>query len=341
MSCPERRRRANNPPVFSAPPLFSTPPSMADLPELEFLVDAFPHYPRLELASRLLCAASPEVLFNELAVENSSTSKNSQPSEAARGFPPEVTALAELFPSAHKDSLAAALQQNGGCMDKTIEALLEHQPVHRLAAVSGLPEPELRPYVARHKHDVLRALADVIAQYRRRTRVRTSRVQARAGTALADRDTYVLNERSAAFVLLLESVWAEPALRGINFDFLRKLLVFFQGDVSRVLDVARLYIEAGSQAVTAYHSTANFSTVDVSTVYLSTVGFFHAVPLLQAWNSFLFMCPGNWLVALEHAENSPGPPHHASQLSCPLAFKTVAAKASTGPSVRKRWNYEK
>lgn len=219
---------------------------MSHLPELEMLVDAFPNYPRSELASRLLCSASAEVLFNELLAEAGST----KPATSGKIFASEVDRLKDLFPTARKDELAAALHRNNGDLDKTIDQMLESGPVQKLAQITGLSEPELGLYVARNNNDVLRALADVVAHHKKRKKVRASRVQAPGTTTASYQDAYVLRETTPEVLQLKECVWAESALREINYDFLLKLLVFFQGDVARVLDVTRLYIEAGCQGIT-------------------------------------------------------------------------------------------
>ncbi|GEQ67182.1 hypothetical protein JCM33374_g846 [Metschnikowia sp. JCM 33374] len=226
---------------------------MSDLPELDMLVDAFPNYPRSELASRLLCASSPEVLFNELLVEAANEPEHALAASSAKVFHPHVNRLKELFPTAQKDNLADALHRNNGCLDKTIEHMLENNPVHNLVSLCGLDDAEAAPYMARNKNDVLRALADVISHYKKRKKVRTSRIQAPNNPSVAYRDSYVLHEHSTELLQLKECIWAESALQELNYDFLLKSLVFFQGNVSRVLDVSRVYIEAGCQSVTFDH----------------------------------------------------------------------------------------
>ncbi|KAM9908482.1 hypothetical protein OXX79_000330 [Metschnikowia pulcherrima] len=226
---------------------------MTDFPELEVLVDAFPQYPRSELAERLLCASSPEVLFNELAIEAVSGIEVNENVKESKKFDAGVDRLKELFSTANRDVLAAALNENNGCVDKTIENMLENDPIQKLSKLSGLEEAELSPYMARNQNDVLRALADLIAHYKKRKKVRASRVQARNVATAAYEDAYKVHENSTEVLQLKECIWAEQALQEVNYDFLLKSLVFFQGNVPRVLDVARLFIEAGRQNLTYDH----------------------------------------------------------------------------------------
>ncbi|KAJ8140774.1 hypothetical protein OY671_006040, partial [Metschnikowia pulcherrima] len=123
---------------------------MTDFPELEVLVDAFPQYPRSELAERLLCASSPEVLFNELAIEAASGIEVNENVKESKKFDAGVDRLKELFSTANRDVLAAALNENNGCVDKTIDNMLENDPIQKLSKLSGLEEAELGPYMARN-----------------------------------------------------------------------------------------------------------------------------------------------------------------------------------------------
>lgn len=192
---------------------------------LESLVDIFPSYPRSELAARLLCAHSYNLLVDELFTEQSSALA----AESSK-YGPDVMMLKEMFPSITLDTLAAELQKNGS-VQETMNLLLEGGWRDDCASL-GLPVGSVEPLVEKHNGDFLMALAELIGKAGRRPNWEQLKLV---------KDTE--NE-------LHSYVWGEKLLQKLNYDFLEKLLIFVQGDIVKVLEVARLYTEAGREQLT-------------------------------------------------------------------------------------------
>lgn len=218
---------------------------MNDLLDIEILTDLFPAKPRSELASRLLCSLSVEILIEEIFLEQASAPTGS-------GYTDHVKNLKLMFPDHNFSDIAAELQRNNNDLDATIHRLMLSDTLGQLSQVLGLPTKKVKPYLDRHKNDFFKALADIVAHYRVQKRAWTSRVQDRKSAALEDAYTFGDNKNETQE--LNQYFWAEKSLQQLNYDFLVKLLTFFQGDVFKVLDLARLFIESKKALITYEHN---------------------------------------------------------------------------------------
>lgn len=232
---------------------------MPDLEHLETLLELFPKYPRLDLAARLLCAPSLESVVDELFAESTNTgnvANSAQNTENYLNQPhvPEYSVnahrLKDLLPQRLMDELADALEKHNDDFDTTLEALMGPDSTQQLGQLTGLSELAVYLLLETFNDDVLVAAAHVVANHKHTKSTRASRVQGRNSAAIAHVDAYKYQPHSSEAIDLRECIWAEQELQQINYDFFVKLLVFFQGDVARVLDLATMYIEAGRQSVT-------------------------------------------------------------------------------------------
>lgn len=216
---------------------------MPDLSHLDTLVDLFPSVPCSELASRLLCASSVETLIEELIREqngqqtaNSSISQEngSGPGRKSKVYSANVLALKELFPTVALDVLAATLQKHHNSLERATEALVDTDVAGRLSLITGLLPQLCKPYAEKHA-SVLVALADVIGSHGKSGTVWTL-----LDVAPDKEDVRDLNEY----------VWGEPQLQRLNYDFLEKTLAVVHGNVFRVLEIARMYLEEDACSLT-------------------------------------------------------------------------------------------
>lgn len=217
--------------------------SMADLSNLDIVSDLFPACPRSELATRLLCAKSVEDVIEELFAE-----QLKPPTDYDLG----VYQLKDMFPSETLDVLAAHLQRYHGDVEQCIDHLMKPDLGVRLSELTGLPinmmsqrvkniESRTNPGRKFEKNTLqfqnsilLRALAEVI--YDKSLGWNGRKIANRAMTP-TEQD-------------LKLQIAAEKPLQRLNYNFLERCLHFFNNDIVKVLEVARLFTEAEMQLLT-------------------------------------------------------------------------------------------
>lgn len=216
---------------------------MNSLSCLDTVSELFPTYPRSELATRLLCASSVDDVIEELFAE-----QQEPPKEYDLG----VYLLKDMFPNEPLDSLAAHLQRYQGDVEQCIDHLMKPDLSLRLCELTGISIEQLRTKIrkledleksrqrgenilASQNYILLRALTEVIFEDR--------------GLAW-DGNNVVKRQASKQEEELKLCVSAEVSLQCLNYLFLHRCLIYFNNDLVKVLETARLYTEASLERLT-------------------------------------------------------------------------------------------
>lgn len=218
---------------------------MSESSDLDTVCDIFPTYPRSDLAARFLCAKNVETLIEELFLE-----QQSHPKE----YDVHVYQLKDMFPKEPLSVLASLLQMHKGDVLKCIDALTKPELAHRLAELTGISLDKLREKIRQVKlctgkcptniknpsseldsRVLLMALTEIIFE---------ERCSVWSASSILERGVSEEEQELKLYIL------AEPLLRLLNYRFLRRALLFFKNDLSKVLEVASMFTEAKLQSLT-------------------------------------------------------------------------------------------
>lgn len=212
--------------------------------QVETLADLFPHKPRSELLERATSCDRIELVIEDLIQEQD------LPDSSASS---DVGRLQLLFPDADQKELERLLSENRNDVQKTVEVLVaEDASILELKTITGLTEDVLKPYLQNNPCQML-ALAEIICKYRKKTKVKRSRVQDSrnaASISTIEEKRYVCDEASEDVKKLRQEVYEHQPLQQLNFAFLIKCLEFFEGAVEKVILVAYFFVDQNAAALT-------------------------------------------------------------------------------------------
>lgn len=210
---------------------------------IDDLVDLFPHVPRSELVQRLESCTDVNELLEDLLAEYALSSQNGPE------HPVSVhDQLQDFFPDVSSEIIAETLKRNNNDIQLCAYELLS-APNVELADFCGLSQSETKAVLQKHRGDSVCALVEIVATFKRQKKVWASRVQGRPTTAAND-VMYVYNESSAEARELNGFVAQNKPLQRLNYAFLKRLLVFFQGDVFKVLETGKRVVDAHKELFT-------------------------------------------------------------------------------------------
>lgn len=215
---------------------------MDPLTLVETLADLFPHKPRSELLSRVTSCDRIELVIDDLIQEQNESQGT-----------PELMKLRNVFPTESEGRLKRALGENDNNVEKAIEALMSKDvTMDEFRAVTGLLEDIIETYLQKHSCP-MQALADLVCNYRKKKKVTRSKVQdsrnlgARSLTRVLQ---YTYQEDSREAKELRQQVQDDPPLQQINYAFLVKCLIFFEGKVDSVVRIAYLFVDQDASSLT-------------------------------------------------------------------------------------------
>lgn len=211
---------------------------MEDLSNLDIISDIFPTYPRSELAARLLCAKSVDHVIDELFAE-----QQAPPSKYNVG----VYQLKDMFPFEPLDSLAARLQLCHGDIEQCIDGLMRTDLCFKLSDLTGLSVDQLKMKIhAVERKLSLKSTTRSLLETQNRVLLQALAEVIIEGLGLPWNGNEAVNRKvSQEEEELKLFVYAEKLLQQLNYTFLRCALRFFNYDTVKVLEIARLYTEAG------------------------------------------------------------------------------------------------
>lgn len=218
---------------------------------LDLLVDLFPALPRSELSTRLASCENLDKLIELLLVECSDSPAQADPRPTSH-ISSTHAELQLIFPDVDAEHIEKVLKRNNHDFNAAAEELMTPSPHKELATLCELDQAITDQYMAKNNSDFTRALVDVLATYNRQKKAWTSRVQDRPGDATYV-PLYIYNVNSQESKELAEFVSNNKELQRLNYAFLKRLLVFFQGNVYKVLEAAKLVVEAHKEGLT-FHS---------------------------------------------------------------------------------------
>lgn len=233
---------------------------MSELSDLDVVSDIFPTYPRSDLAARLLCSQSVEVLIEELILE-----QQSRPEK----YDVQVYLLKDMFPNEPLDVLAALLQRQNGDILKCIDALAKPDLAHRLTEITGISLLKLREKIREVEQSMENSTVKEakLAMENRILLVAMTNTILETSRSVWDSKSITNDGLSKEEQELKLHVLAEPLLRVLNYTFLRRSLVFFKYDVFKVLEVASMLTEAGLQSLTFELDKPKKELITVTTEY--------------------------------------------------------------------------
>lgn len=206
---------------------------------VDTLADLFPYKARSELLERAASCDRIELVIEDLIQEQACTNDNG---------PSGLLQLQQVFPDASRERLERLLKENDSDVEKTVEAMMtQDASIEELKMVTSLLEDVIEPYLQKHSCRML-VLADLLCNHRRKKKVKGSRIQdsRNASSRFVIKELgYVFNGDSPETEELRREVENNPPLQQVNFAFLLKCLVFFEGEVDRVLRVAYLFVDHG------------------------------------------------------------------------------------------------
>lgn len=225
---------------------------MSQDPRLDLLVDLFPAVPRSELVARISSCDNFDTLVDQLLVE----SQNPTVQHDLQTVPENVhqTELQFMFPHINPGKIAETLKQHDNNFQDAANALMDpNQPKQAsqpdLTDLCGLSPQTTEPYVKKHAGDAIKALIDILATFCHQKQKRTSRVQKGAVDSLYV-PLYVYKSSSKEAAELNECILQNRQLQKLNYAFLKRLLVFFKGNVVKVLAAAVAIVDAHKERFT-------------------------------------------------------------------------------------------
>lgn len=245
--------------------------AQVNLHHVDTLADLFPTYPRSELAARLLCSDNLDTLVDQLFSEQAQKQKRA---ELPVRYSLDVYRLQELFPKKLLDELQNALQQNRNDLNKTMDMLMNPEPIDELVRLTGIDADAARPFLK--GDDIPRAVVEIICNYQKKAW--TSRVQSRG-----QKQIYVYREGSKEAVELRECLEANPRLQLLDATFLQKSLCFYEGDVIRVLEVAHMIANAQRENLTFVGANVEKGRTEKNAADVLRAGLKYNVPVKLNW----------------------------------------------------------
>lgn len=222
--------------------LIQVPMSISSL--VDTLAGLFPNWSRDELLNRLNKCDRIEIVIEDLIKEQ----EYSQNPES-----PELRRLQDILPDADTEKLRRLLRENEDDVSKVFEAYTALDATsNELMIVTGLLEDIIEPYLQRNGCRML-ALADIMCNYRRKKRMKGSRVQDSRNNLsklVFQGVSYTYNDTSREAEELRKQIEQQTLLQQVNYAFLVKCLEFFEGAVDRVLRVAYLFVDHAATKLT-------------------------------------------------------------------------------------------
>lgn len=218
--------------------------------QLNLLIDLFPGLPRSELVVRLSSCSNFDRLLEDLLAEQSGTQTQTKRSHELRMD--ALTSERELqfiFPDIDANEVKNALQRHGYDFKAAADELTLPSPQKELAEFCELSQEIIDSYVRKHKEDTVCALVEILATYTRQKKAWNSRVQDRKLES-AYTPFYVYKKSSGEAVELDEYILHNKQLQKLNYAFMKKLLVFFHGNVFKVLEAAKRVVDANKESFT-------------------------------------------------------------------------------------------
>lgn len=204
---------------------------------VDTLADLFPHKSRSELYGRLVSCDRIDVVIDDLIQEQEHASSVASS---------EIRQLQLLFPGTDSRKLERVLKENENDVELAIEAImLKDASVNELGMLTGLLEAVLEPYLQKNPCRML-ALADIMCNYRKKKKVKRSRVQDSrnaSSISIVKDQRQSFDESGKEISELRQLVYEHQPLQQLNFVFLVKCLEFFEGAVDRVLRVAYMFVD--------------------------------------------------------------------------------------------------
>lgn len=222
---------------------------MSEDSRLESLVDLFPAVPRSELAARLNSCDNLDDLVEQLLSESHIPTQND-----LHCVPQNVhqSELQFMFPHIDPIKISECLELHNNDFQAAADALME--PVEPpLVDLCGLPPQTTDPYVEKYQGDKIRALIDILATFRRQTKAWSSRVQ-RTPLEPVYVPSYTYKSLSPEAAELDELIMHNKQLQKLNYAFLKKLLVFFEGNIYKVTAAAEAVVNAKMEKHTFDHT---------------------------------------------------------------------------------------
>lgn len=162
------------------------------------------------------------------------------------------------FPEVDAGHISKVLRRNNDDFNAAANELMRPSSAQTLADLCELDVADAQNSMAKNNGDLVRALVDVLATTSRQKKAWTSRVQDRA-----PRPTYVplyiYDQNSDNAVELAEYVAHNKELQRLNYAFLKQLLVYFQGNVIKVLEAAKLIVDARKESL-SFHPKLDLET---------------------------------------------------------------------------------
>lgn len=219
---------------------------------LDVLIDLFPAVPRSELVAMISSCDNFDTLVDQLLVE----SQNPTVQHDLQTIPENVhqSELQFMFPHISPGKIAETLKQHDNNFQDAANALMDpNQPdqpnVPDLTELCGLSPQTTDPYVEKYGGDTIKALIDILATFCHQKQKRTSRVQNGFVNSLYV-PLYVYKSSSKEAVELNECILQNGQLQKLNYAFLKRLLVFFKGNVFKVLAAAVAIVDAHKESFT-------------------------------------------------------------------------------------------
>lgn len=200
--------------------LIQVPMSISSL--VDTLAGLFPNWSRDELLNRLNKCDRIEIVIEDLIKEQ----EYSQNPES-----PELRRLQDILPDADTEKLRRLLRENEDDVSKAFEAYTALDATsNELMIVTGLLEDIIEPYLQRNGCRML-ALADIMCNYRRKKRMKGSRVQDSRNNLsklVFQGVSYTYNDTSREAEELRKQIEQQTLLQQVNYAFLVKCLEFFE-----------------------------------------------------------------------------------------------------------------
>lgn len=235
---------------------------MSDDTRLDLLVDLFPAVARSELVARLSSCDNFDNLVELLLTESHLLSTNND----APTVPQDIhqNELQFMFPHIDQSKIAETLKKNNNNFQDAANALMEpNQPqTPSLVDLCGLPPQTTDPYVEKYRGDETQALIVILATFSNRNNLRTVKIN---GDSSGQKHVplYVFKSSSQEAMELDWSILQNKQLQKLNYLFLKRLLVFFHGNVDKVLAAAVAIVGAQRERFT-FDSSLGLSSESVA-----------------------------------------------------------------------------